>query len=375
MTTTLDTPSSPLLGEHQALGARFTDFAGWQMPVRYGSELAEHHAVRSTAGLFDLSHMGEIDVVGPQGAAALDYALVGAFASVPVGKAKYSLLCGQDGGVIDDLVTYRLTEDHFVVVANAANTAAVCAALRQRAAGFDATITDRSAQTALIALQGPVAERVLGKVVAPLDRGTVAELKYYAAAPIRIGGTPVLLARTGYTGEDGFELYVDNDHAAELWRLLLDAGSPDGVVPAGLACRDTLRLEAGMPLYGHELSLDTNPYEAGLGRTVRLEKDFVGRDALAELSTRTPSRALVGLQGLGKRAARAGYTVHTENGHQQIGTITSGAPSPTLGYPIALCYLDLGSAEVNSVVAVNIRGTMERFRVVSTPFYARPKPS
>lgn len=375
MTTTITTASSPLLDEHRALGARFTDFAGWQMPVRYSSELAEHHAVRSAAGLFDLSHMGEIDVVGPDAAAVLDYALVGSFTPVKVGKAKYSLLCREDGGVVDDLVAYRLTEHRFLVVANAANTAAVYVALTHRAAGFNAIVTDRSAEMALIALQGPVAERVLCKIVDPNDIGTVTNLKYYAATPLHIGTMPVLLARTGYTGEDGFELYVARDRAIDLWWLLLDAGSGHGVVPAGLACRDTLRLEAGMPLYGNELSTETSPYDAGLGKTVRLDKYFVGRDALTQYARWGPLRTLVGLQGLGKRAARAGYGVYTRDGEHRIGSVTSGAPSPTLGYPIAMGYLAAGSVDLGSVVAVDIRGSIEPFRIVETPFYARRRQS
>ncbi|CAM2836157.1 glycine cleavage system protein T [Mycobacterium intermedium] len=362
---------SPLLDEHRALGARFTDFAGWQMPVRYGSELTEYHAVRSAAGLFDLSHMGEIEIVGPHAAAVLDYALVGSFGAVKTGKAKYSLLCAENGGVLDDLVAYRLAEHRFLVVANAANTAAVHAALTQRAAGFNATVTDRSAQMALIALQGPVAERVLCRIIDPTHVRTVTGLKYYAATELRIGTMPILLARTGYTGEDGFELYVSNDRAIDLWWLLLDAGAAHGVVPAGLACRDTLRMEAGMPLYGNELSLETSPYDAGLGRTVRLDKDFVGRDALAQYAKWGPLRNLVGLQGIGKRAARTGYAVYTMGGAHRIGTVTSGALSPTLGYPIAMCYVAAGSVELGSVVSVDIRGSDEPFRVVPTPFYSR----
>ncbi|MCV6976399.1 glycine cleavage system aminomethyltransferase GcvT [Mycobacterium bourgelatii] len=365
--------SSPLLDVHRVLGARFTDFAGWQMPVRYGSELTEHHAVRSAAGLFDLSHMGEIEIVGPDAAAVLDYALVGAFGPVKVGKAKYSLLCAENGGVLDDLVAYRLAADRFLVVANAANTAVVHAALTRRAAGFDATITDRSAEMALIALQGPVAERVLCKTVDPTDVGTVTGLKYYAATELRIGTMPILLARTGYTGEDGFELYVANDRAIDLWWLLLDAGADHGVAPAGLACRDTLRLEAGMPLYGNELSPETTPYDAGLGKAVRLDKDFVGRDALAQYAKWGPLRNLVGLQGIGRRAARQGYGVYTKDGAHRIGTVTSGALSPTLGHPVALCYVATGSVGLGSVVSVDIRGGDERFRVVETPFYSRSR--
>ena len=366
---------SPLLAEHQLLGASFTDFAGWRMPLKYSSELTEHHAVRTAAGVFDLSHMGEIDVVGSDAATLLDYALVGDMTNLAVGKARYSLLCDQDGGVVDDLVVYRLAADRFLVVANAANAGAVAAALAERAAGFVATVDDRSHRTALIAVQGPCAEGIVGKIVADEDLSKVTELAYYAAVEIRIGSTPALVARTGYTGEDGFELYVPNEAATELWHLILDAGRPDGAIPAGLACRDTLRLEAGMALYGHELSLTTNPYEAGLGRVVKLAKDFVGRDALARRADRAVDRKLVGIKGTGRRAAREGYAVYDTDadGGRQIGTITSGALSPTLGYPVALCYLEAGEADVDSTVFVDIRGSRVPFTVARPPFYRRAK--
>ena len=362
---------TPLFAQHQALGASFTDFAGWQMPLKYTSELAEHHAVRTSAGLFDLSHMGEIDVRGPGAAALMDYALVGELSKVPVGRAKYSLLCNAEGGIIDDLVVYRLGDDHFLVVANAANYPAVHREITARATGFDALVADVSAETALIAVQGPAAEDVVSALVPDDQRQLVADLKYYACTPAVVAGIDVLLARTGYTGEDGFELYVPGEQSPALWTALLDAVTARGGIAAGLACRDTLRLEAGMALYGHELTMQTNPYEAGLGKVVRLNKDFVGRDALQALSEAPVERVLVGLRGEGRRAARAEYPVYADDGDTVVGVVTSGALSPTLGYPISLAYVDAALAEPGTELTVDIRGRREPFVVTASQFYRR----
>lgn len=362
---------TPLFAQHQALGASFTDFAGWQMPLKYTSELAEHHAVRTSAGLFDLSHMGEIDVRGPGAAALMDYALVGELSKVPVGRAKYSLLCNAEGGIIDDLVVYRLGDDHFLVVANAANYPAVHREITARATGFDALVADVSAETALIAVQGPAAEDVVSALVPDDQRQLVADLKYYACTPAVVAGIDVLLARTGYTGEDGFELYVPGEQSPALWTALLDAVTARGGTAAGLACRDTLRLEAGMALYGHELTMQTNPYEAGLGKVVRLNKDFVGRDALQALSEAPVERVLVGLRGEGRRAARAEYPVYADDGDTVVGVVTSGALSPTLGYPISLAYVDAALAEPGTELTVDIRGRREPFVVTASQFYRR----
>jgi aminomethyltransferase len=364
-------PASPLLDEHRGLGATFTDFAGWAMPLKYGSELAEHRSVRESAGLFDLSHMGEIAVTGPQSAEALDFALVGEASKIPVGRAKYSLMCDGDGGVIDDLVVYRLADEYFLVVANAANASRVVLEMTDRAQEFDTRVQDQSASTALIAVQGPAAESIVTSLMADGSRETATELKYYAVTEARVDGIDVLLARTGYTGEDGFELYVHNAQAVTLWRSLLAAATAAGGSPAGLACRDTLRLEAGMALYGHELSQATNPYQAGLGKVVRLGKNFVGRDALQQLSEQAADRVLVGLKGSTRRAARAGYTIHPSVDGPAVGTVTSGALSPTLGYPIALGYLDADLAETGTVVSVDIRGSREQFEVTPATFYRR----
>ena len=358
---------------HAGLGASFTDFGGWDMPLKYASELAEHRAVREAAGLFDLSHMGEVWAEGADAAAFLDYALVGNLTAVPVGKAKYSLICTPDGGIIDDLIVYRLGQERFLVVPNAGNAPIVAEELTQRAAGFNVAVTDVSAETALVAVQGPAAEAILLELVPAADRGKVTGLKYYAAVEVQVAGTGVLLARTGYTGEDGFELFVPNAAAPALWEALAAAGTPHGLIPAGLACRDSLRLEAGMPLYGNELSLRTSPFEAGLGPVVSLKKeaDFVGRAVLEAQKAAGPARVLVGLRGLGRRAGRSGYPVLNEGA--VVGEVTSGQPSPTLGYPVALAYVNAELAGIGTRLDIDLRGKAEPFEVVALPFYKRQK--
>ncbi|MBX9245135.1 glycine cleavage system aminomethyltransferase GcvT [Actinotalea ferrariae] len=370
----------PLFEEHVALGAAMTPFAGWSMPLRYTSDLAEHRAVRSAAGLFDLSHMGEIRVAGAGAGAALDRALVGNLSGLAVGRARYTMLCAPDGGVLDDLVVYRTHDDAWLVVANASNVDVVLSELRERCAGADVEVTDESEATALVAVQGPAAEAILAELVLDAaERAAVVGLRYYAATEAVVAGVPALVARTGYTGEDGFELFVDAAHARALWRAVLAVGEPQGLVPAGLSARDSLRLEAGMPLYGNELDRTTAPHDAGLARVVKLDKvdpegrplDFVGRAPLAARAGSQPSRVLVGLQGLSRRAARHGYPVVTDRG-AVVGHVTSGAPSPTLGHPIAMAYVTPEVSAVGTELAVDVRGRAEPVRVVALPFYRRP---
>ncbi|MDO4255390.1 MAG: glycine cleavage system aminomethyltransferase GcvT [Kocuria sp.] len=383
---TQNSQPTPLTHIHERLGASFTDFGGWWMPLRYGSDVAEHQAVRQAVGIFDLSHMGEISVTGPDAAAFLDYSLVGRLSAIEVGKAKYSLLCNTSGGVVDDLITYRLGQDDFLVVPNAANTAEVLAALQERSTTadghrFEVNIEDQTTTTALIAVQGPASQTVLLEVVAPEYADAVTQLRYYAIVDVVIntpdGSLPVKLARTGYTGEDGFEIYVDTQHntaaAEQLWHRLTETGAAHGMVPCGLAARDSLRLEAGMPLHGHELSADIDPYSAGLGPVVALKskEDFVGRDALAAIKNNGPERTLVGLAHATKRAARPGYPV-LHNG-EVIGEVTSGAPSPTLGHAIALAFVPPEFADIGTEVDVDLRGKPTPFTVVKLPFYQRER--
>ncbi len=363
--------TTPLHRVHTGLGASFTDFAGWQMPVRYSSELAEHGAVRGAAGLFDLTHMGEIELTGPGAGSALDHALVGRPSAIGVGRARYSMICAEDGGIIDDLVVYRLDDEHYLVVANAGNVAAVAPEIAARAEGYDVTVRDTSADWALLAVQGPES----AAIVAELTELDVPALRYYAIDAGTLAGIGVLLARTGYTGEDGFEVYCRPADAAAVWAALQQAGEPRGLVPAGLACRDTLRLEAGMPLYGHELTRDTTPYEANLGRVVALDKPdgFVGRDALARSKETGPARVLVGLVSTGRRSPRAGYPVVDPATGAEVGEVTSGAPSPTLGKPIAMAYVPPYLATPGARVAVSLRRTLETADVVDLPFYTRTR--
>jgi len=357
-------PQTPLHAEHARLGASFTDFGGWEMPVRYTSDLAEHQAVREQAGLFDISHMAEIFVSGSYAASFLDYALVIKSSAIAVGKAKYALICNEDGGIIDDLIVYRLADDQFLVIANAGNRHAVVAELKERAAlkNFNG-VEDKSDDFALLAVQGPKATELLQKLV-DID---LAPLPYYSIATGSIDGVSGYLCRTGYTGEDGFEVLVPSTSAVQIFKALLNTG----ITACGLAARDTLRLEAGMPLYGHELNLEINPFEAGLGRVVKLdrEEDFVGKSSLTALSTKEQEKVLVGLTGEGKRAARAEYKIYS--GETEIGEITSGALSPTLGYPVAMGYVSKANSELGTEVSVDIRGTRLPMTVVKLPFYKR----
>ena len=361
--------SIPLRHKHQELGASFTDFGGWEMPVRYSSDLAEHHAVRQAAGLFDISHMGEIFVEGKQAAPFLDFALVGAASEIGIGKAKYSLICNEAGGILDDLIVYRLGQNAFLVVANASNRDVVATQLQLRSAAFDVEVKDESDSWVLLAIQGPKSVEILSE----LTTANLVDLKYYAISEAEIAGVNCLLARTGYTGEDGFEIYIPVESAEVVFDAIFAAGKDKGLLPTGLACRDTLRLEAGMPLYGHEMNQDINPYQAGFGKVVRLDKpgDFVGKAALTKLSNESPARRLVGLAGEGKRAARAEYEVFVEGSDSPVGVITSGALSPTLGFPIAMAYLDEDFAQIDTSITVDIRGARTPFRVVKLPFYKR----
>ena len=369
MTDTDTAPlQTPLTSRHEALGARLIEFGGWLMPVQYSSILEEHRAVRERVGLFDLSHMGELFVDGPAAGAALAAALVSDPPSLAVGRAHYSMICAPDGGIIDDLIVYRLAEERFLVVANAGNASIVSDALAERLAGSAAILDDRSLATGLVAIQGPRALDALRSLTdVDLDA-----LRYYAIAEGQVAGIPALVARTGYTGEDGFEVFVDTAQTGELWDALLAATVAHDGVPVGLGARDTLRLEAGMPLYGNELDRTTTPYDAGLGRVVKLDKagEFVGRAALEKAHRDGPTRRLVGLVVEGRGIARHGYPVHA--GERATGVVTSGTQSPTLGTPIAMAYVAPGDGEPGTVVDIEIRDARVPARVTQLPFYRRP---
>jgi len=361
---------TPLHASHLALGARMVAYAGYDMPVQYSSIMEEHRTVRGAVGLFDLSHMGEMHLSGPEALAFARYAVVSDPGLLEPGQAQYSMVCAADGGIIDDVIVYRV-EDGYLIVCNAANHDAVLAQLESlRAHGdFDVTLADRSDETALIAPQGPRAAELLSR----LTDVDLAALGNYRSVPGRVAGTECLIARTGYTGEDGFELFCAARRAMRLWDALLSTGVDLGLKPCGLGSRDTLRLEAGMPLYGNELDRSVNPYEANLGRVVKLEKgEFVGRAALAAVQQTGPVRKLVGLTMRDDAIARHGYPVLVDG--SQAGVVTSGTLSPTLGERIAMAYLPAAHAEVGAEVEVLVRDRPHPAEQVKLPFYRRPKP-
>ena len=367
-TSTTSPLPTPLLDRHEALGARIVEFAGWLMPIQYTGILEEHRAVRTAAGLFDLSHMGELIVEGPEAGKALASALVTDPPSLAVGRAHYSMICAPDGGILDDLIVYRLAEDRFMVVANASNARTVSDALTERLAGHRAVLDDQSLATGLVAIQGPASLDILGALT-DLDLGAI---RYYGIAEGTVAGIHALVARTGYTGEDGFELFTEVEQAGPLWDAVLAAGRDRGLVPVGLGARDTLRLEAGMPLYGNELDRTTTPFHAGLGRVVKLAKpdDFVGRAALEKVARDGVDRRLVGLVLRERGIARHGYPVLDAAG--PTGVVTSGTMSPTLGQAIAMAYVAPAHVEPGTMLAVEIRGARVAAEVVPLPFYARP---
>ena len=361
---------TPLHELHRELGARLVPFAGYEMPVQYSSIIDEHRTVRSTVGLFDLSHMGEIEVRGDEAVAFLRYALVSDPGALVIGQAQYSMACQDDGGIIDDLICYRLDDDRFWVVCNASNRAAVMAQFERllERGDFGATLDDRSERTALVAPQGPNAAALLSELTdLALD-----EIANYRLAPGVVAGVDCLVARTGYTGEDGFELFCDAKRALIVWRAVTEVGERHGLRPCGLGARDTLRLEAGMPLYGNELTRDTNPFEVNLGRVVKLEKgEFVGRAALQAIQQAGPARKLIGLEMRDNAIPRAGYPVRAEG--RDVGHVTSGTLSPTLGTKIAMALVPAELAGVGTAFDVVVRERPFRAEQVKLPFYKRPR--
>lgn len=361
------TATTPLMPVHERAGATFTDFAGWQMPVKYGSELSEHQAVRTAAGMFDLSHMGEIRVTGAASGEYLDTAFAGKLSTIKLGQAKYTLLLNEAGGVIDDVIVYRLGDTNFLVVANAGNRQVVLDEMEKRTAGFDVEVNDESDETALIAVQGPLAATIVSS--AGIESEPLDSLKYYRVMEGIFEGEDILIARTGYTGEDGFELYVPNHAAESLWETLERVGGQHGLQLCGLAARDSLRLEAGMPLYGNELGTQWLPEQAGLGKVVALskEQDFIGRAAV-EAGASSDAPVLVALTSEGRRAGRSGYAVF--DGDDEVGVVTSGALSPTLGTPIAMAYVQPDARESTSLT-IDVRGKRIPATITSLPFYKR----
>jgi aminomethyltransferase len=359
---------SPLYGRHQALGARFVPFAGWEMPVQYTAGVSrEHRAVRGAVGLFDVSHMGELFAHGPGAAAALERIVTNDVQRLAPGRALYTAACNDNGTILDDLIVYRLEEQRFMVVCNAGNRDKMSAHFARETRGR-CELADRSDEFALLAVQGPQAQALLERLGAPAE---VAQLPRFGVARTRLAGADAIVARTGYTGEDGFELFCDTADAGVLWDAVLQAGEPLGACAIGLGARDTLRLEACLLLYGNDIDETTNPYEAGIGWTVKLGKgDFIGREALQRVKREGVARKLAGIEMVGRGIARHDYPVLDGTG-QPAGRVTSGAPSLSLGKNIALAYIPRALAEPGTPLGVEIRGSVIEAKVVDTPFYKR----
>jgi aminomethyltransferase len=357
---------TPLYEVHRELGARLIDFGGWEMPVQYQGILEEHRAVRERVGLFDVSHMGELEVTGPGALAALQRLTPNDVARLADGRIHYSAFLTDRGTFVDDLLVYRRAPNSYLLVVNASNTAKDFAWARE-GAGSGAKVEDHSDRYALIAVQGPKAAALLR----PLSDPDPTTLKYYAFLNGSVLGLPALISRTGYTGEDGFELYISPAAAPKMFRELLEAGKPYGIAPCGLGARDTLRLEAKMALYGNDIDDTVTPWEADLGWIVRMDKgEFVGRGALARQKAEGVPRSLVGFEMVDRGIARHGYPARTAKGP---GVVTSGTHSPTLGRPIGLALLPAAAGGVGESFEVDIRGRAGQARVVETPFYRRKK--
>ena len=362
--------TTPLFDAHDALGASFTDFNGWNMPLKYTSEMTEHKAVREAVGIFDLSHMGEIFITGPDAVTGLNTALAGDFSKMTVGRAKYTVMLTEDGTILDDLIVYRLGEDRYLMVPNAGNADTVFKAVSERTAGMDLSVDDATADLSLLGVQGPRAAEVVA-ALGPEFADAATNLKNYRVTEITVDGSDWIVARTGYTGEDGFEIITPNHQIVGLWEQLFALDVGVDITACGLASRDSLRLEAGMPLYGNELSTQRTPFEAGMGRIVSFDKpeNFVGRSALEPLRDTTPEQVLVGLTSDQRRAARSGADITIDG--QTVGTVTSGIPSPTLSKPVALGYINAEHASPDTAVQIDVRGKALPFTVTKPPFYTR----
>jgi len=359
---------TPLHAAHVAAGARMVPFGGWDMPVQYSGIIDEHRAVRTRAGLFDVSHMGEVDLSGPGCVAFIQRLVTNDLGRIATGQAMYTPMCTPEGGIIDDLLVYRLGDARLMAVVNAANTDGDLAWMRSYL-GRDVMLTDVSAETALLALQGPRAPAILAR----LTREPVDLIKYYwFREGVEVAGRRAIVSRTGYTGEDGFELYAAAEDAVHLWQAILDAGKPDGILPAGLGARDTLRLEAGLLLHGNDMDTTTTPMEVGLAWTVKLQKgEFTGADVLRRQKAEGTARRLAGFVLEDRAIARHGFPVLIDG--RPAGTVTSGSFGPTVEKNIGLAFVPPSHAAPGSRIAVEIRGRAVPAAAVKTPFYTRPK--
>ena len=355
---------TPLHAAHLKLGARMVAFGGWDMPVQYVGIIEEHRKVRSTVGLFDVSHMGEFEIEGPAAVAALQTVTTNDVAALEVGQVQYTLLCDDHGGIVDDATVYRLAADRFMVTVNAANIDKDWAWVLERGRAGDARWRNVSTETGLIAVQGPRAEDLVARLATP----DVRAIAYYHAEAGTVAGVATLISRTGYTGEDGFELYVPWNDTARVWTALLETGAPEGVAPIGLGARDTLRLEMRYALYGNDIDETTNPLEAGLGWVVKPAKgQFIGRAAIENVRTAGVRRKLVGLEMADRVVARHGYPVLRDGG--RIGVVTSGSYGPSVETSIALAYVESAHSTPGTALEVEVRGQGRPGRVVRTPFH------
>lgn len=365
-----DLLKTPLNAAHRALQAKMVDFGGWDMPVQYPAGiLAEHQAVRTQAGLFDVSHMGEIRVKGSGALALIEHLTPNAVSRLAIGQVHYTAFLYENGTFVDDLLVYREGDEEFLLVVNAGNSDKDFAWVQRHAPGYDCTVVNESAATGQIALQGPKALEILQ----PLTATPLAPIGYYWFTHGQVAGIPCLISRTGYTGEDGFELYCAAGDAERLWNAVMAAGAPQGLLPAGLGCRNTLRLECKMALYGHEIDDSIHALEAGLGWIVKLDKgDFIGREALVAAKAQPATRKLVGFKTLEKRDIARDHMPVLRDG-VQVGFVTSAAPSPTCGINLGLAYVPPEMATVGGRIQIEIRGRAVDAEVIPTPFYKRSK--
>lgn len=364
----VDLKRTPLYEEHHAARAKLIDFGGWEMPVQYAGVIEEHNTVRTKAGLFDVSHMGEVDVKGKDALPFVQNLITNDVTKIQDGQILYSPMCYPNGGIVDDLLVYRYGTEHFYIVVNASNTDKDYAWMLEQTKGYDVKVDNISAQLAQLAIQGPLAEKILQRLTAT----DLSEIKYYWFTHGEVNEVPCLISRTGYTGEDGFEIYMAPDKAPEIWRKILEVGEPEGIQPIGLGARDTLRFEAKLPLYGNELSAEISPLEAGIGFFVKLAKEkFVGKESLAEQKEKGVQRKIVGLEMVERGIARSHYPIQKDGA--EVGFITSGSFSPTLNKNIALGLIRADLTEMGSTLDVIIRGKAVKAQIIPTPFYKRAK--
>ncbi|MDR1915953.1 MAG: glycine cleavage system aminomethyltransferase GcvT [Synergistaceae bacterium] len=357
---------TPLYDVHVSSGGKIVPFSGYLLPVQYSGVIAEHMAVRASCGLFDVSHMGEVLYEGPDALANLQYALTNDFSSMSDGRVRYSLMCNEDGGVIDDLIVYKYNDEKYLAVVNAANRSRDVRWMKSRAFG-NVSVSDISDDIAQVAIQGPASRDILTRLASP---DAIPEKYYTFIDNVEIGGVRCLISQTGYTGELGYELYMDNGDAVDMWKKLMDAGSDLGLIPAGLGARDTLRLEAGMPLYGHEMDETVTPFEADLCFGVSMKKgDFIGRSALERNGS--PKRLRVGLRITGRGIARENETVYI--GDNVVGRTTSGTHCPYIGHPVAMAMLESAYTTIGTRMEVDVRGRRVLAEVCGLPFYKRAK--